>query len=195
MADIHDLINDLCYIISVAALLGILIFIILGNINISPQIIGSTLAAFITLTGAVVTIHYKDWGDNRIDIEVMIREYAEEEIEGDISGYLVASARNKSSKRTTTIDSFRLRLYEDGRERKINVNWKKDERNKNIAFPYDLLPGKKLSITLNGSNDFREYFLDHETGVYNFPRDGCLIAYFEDQVENIWSNREPFRIC
>jgi hypothetical protein len=201
MADLDDTIKNILYIISVAILFGILVFVILGDINISgdisawkTQVLGSTIGATITVIGALVAIHYKSWWDNRIDINVKIREYSEEDEYGDISGYLVASARNKSLRRVVTIDSFRLKLYQDGKERYLDTNWKADERNKSISFPYDLLPGKKLSIILEGSDEFRKYFFDHETGEYNFPVMGCLIAYFEDQSEKLHQST-PFRIC
>jgi hypothetical protein len=199
-------INDICYIIAVLALVGILFSIILGEIGISDtipiwkaQVIGSTAGASVTAIAALGTILFKDWWDNRINIEVNLEEFGEEDRFGDIYGYIQISARNKSSKRAVVIDSFWLTLQYDGKEQRLRLNFENGVLRHDkgvITFPYELLPGTKLTITLGDSNSYRDYFMNPETGEYNFPESGCnLVAYFEDQIGNPSYRSPPFRIC
>ena len=136
---------------------------------------------------------------NRIDLDVSINEYGEEDTFGETYAYLDISVRNKSRKRTVVIDSFWLALQYDGREHRLRLNYikgkntLKHDRGK-IDFPYGLMPETKLSIILGNSNEYLDYFLNPETGYYNFPDTECnLIAHFEDQLGNLYEST-PFKI-
>jgi hypothetical protein len=75
-----------------------------------------------------------------------------------------------------------------------HLNIYKDVKNSIIEFPYKLEPGEKLLITMGDSASFRDFFLNRETGEYNFPEgEGNLIAHFEDQLANSFVS-PPFRI-
>jgi hypothetical protein len=71
-----------------------------------------------------------------------------------------------------------------------------DDKGFIIDFPYTLEAGKKLDITMEGSDKFRDSVsLDHETGENNIPESGCnLIAHFADQLENKFTS-PAFEIC
>lgn len=189
MSDIHDIINDICYSIAVAALLGILIFIILADVNISDdmpiwksQLMASTVGALLTAFAALGAIHYKNWWDNRINLDVKINPNIEEDGQWqDISELLNVSVRNKSNRNAIVIDSFGLYLHYDGWEHPISTERLLTQSG--IQLPYEILPGRKLSIRLGNISEYREDpFQNHQTGEYNFPNTGCdLIARFEDQ--------------
>lgn len=211
----HDIINDLCYIISVVALLGILFFIILedfdyfseGTPTWKLQLAGSAFGAIITAAATIGAIFIKDWWENKISVGVQLDEYAEEDKYGGYEVYMAISARNYSKKRDVVLDPPRLELHYDGKRRIFSPlkqmenkmegkssNIYKDVKGSIIRFPYKLEPGEKLLIIMNGSDTFRDFFLDRETGEYNFPEGkGNLIVHFEDQLENSFVS-PPFRI-
>lgn len=210
MADLHDIINDLCYIISVVALLGILLFIILDDFNYfsgdTPlwkiQLAGSAFGAIITATATIAAIFIKDWWENKIHVRVKLDEYAEgDRYEYEV--YMTISALNYSKIRDVVLDPPRLELHYDGKKKicpvlkqvgDINLNRYKDLKDSIIEFPHRLKPGEKLLITISGSDTFRDFFLNRETGDYNYPEgEGNLIAIFNDQLDNSFVS-QPFRI-
>jgi hypothetical protein len=202
-------INDICYVIAVTTLLGILLLVILGDINYfsgdTPQwklqLVGSAGGAMITAIATLGAIFIKDWWDNRINVRVKIIEYAEEDRYGGIDPHILISARNHS-KIDVVLDSFWLTLHYDGKSHHTYLRYTEDNRKLTddkgsvINFPYTLEPGKKLDITMEGSDKFRDSVSqDYETGEYNIPESGCsLIAHFEDQLENSFTS-PPFEIC
>jgi hypothetical protein len=102
MANMHNMINDLCYIISVVALLGILLFVILEDFNYfsgdTPswklQLAGSAGGAIITATATIGAIFIKDWWRNKIKIRVELNKYAEDDSYGGYEVYMTISALN-----------------------------------------------------------------------------------------------------
>jgi hypothetical protein len=75
-----------------------------------------------------------------------------------------------------------------------HFNIYKDVKDTIIEFPYKLEPGEKFLITMGCSDTFRDFFLNMETGEYNFPEGkGNLIAHFEDQLSNSFVS-PPFKI-
>jgi hypothetical protein len=103
----HEIINDLCYIISVVVLLGILLFVILEDFNYfsgdTPpwklQLVGSAGGAIIAAAATIGAIFIKDWWENKINVRVELDEYAEEDSYGGYEGYMTISARNYSKMR------------------------------------------------------------------------------------------------
>lgn len=205
-------INDICYIIAVAALLGILFSIIFEDFNYfsadTPiwklQIAGSAISAMIVALTTIGAIFIKDSWDNRINVGVKIEEYAENDDYGGYDVYMLISARNYSNI-DVVLDSFWLTLQYDGKEIYWNIKYKedktsgikyfKDEKGASIEFPCPLESRGKLNITMGDSNTFRDFFRNPETGEYDFPESGCnLIAHFVDQLDNKFIS-PSFEIC
>jgi len=210
MANMHEIINDICYIISVIALLGILLFIILEDFNYfsgdTPawklQIFGSTIGAIITAVATIGAIFIKDWWENKIKIKVDLYECGEENADGDIDAYTAISARNYSKMSDVALGPPLLEYYRDGELDKTfgltevkrenldyytGLTYYKDARGHIIEFPYNLKPGMGLFILMDDPNRIRQRLIyqDIETGEYDFPEtEGYLIARFSDQLKN-----------
>lgn len=203
-------INDICYIIAVIALIGILVFVILGDINISNdmptwkiQVIGSTSGAFLAAMATLGAVFIKDQLEerrhlleNRPNIPIKITSYIEEDaMYGDLYEYIRITAHN-FGKAPSFIDSFWITLQYDGKEHRIhldyiNGNILRHEKGE-VSFPYKLLPGKMLPITYD-RRFFEGFFRDYETGEYDIPSECSLIANFEDQLL-ITHKSSPFKI-
>ncbi len=213
MANMHEIINDLCFIISVIALLGILLLIILEDFNYfsgdTPawklQLIGSAIGAIITASATISTIFIKDWWENKIKVRVELYPHVEDDADGGYEVYMAITARNYSKIRDVVLDIPWLELHYDGKWRRIEalrqvniegLDHYVDEMGHIIEFPYDLKPGMRLFIAMENPNRLWEHlFWDGETDTVNYPKTELyLIAHFNDQLENSFVSSPYYEI-
>jgi len=159
------------------------------------------LTSIAAIWGALLSTYlaYQRLKDDRINFRVKMSEFHGEDSRGFEVHSLEFSAQNHG-KRTVILDSFWIMLEYDGEKDKMfytkegDLESDKRSHTKHMSlkserftthFPYELLPGRGLSLAFD-YEEFYSYFQpDPETGIDNYPQNCNLVAYFSDQLGNI----------